>query len=394
MDRIPSGWRLVRLGDVANFQQGGTPPKRRADYWNGQIPFVTGADLSERRVSRENARSFLTVEGLQSGNTAICEPGALLLATRTRVGLVGTASETLGASQDITVLGVNNLADSSFIYRTLVSQSSLLQRRSRGTTIQGVTREDVASLAIILPPLSEQRAIAAVLDSIDEAIERTESVIATTERLRDALLHELLTRGVPGWHTEWKEVPGIGTIPADWEVARLGDVATLQRGEDLPVQDRKKGTVPVYGSNGILDTHSRTLHSGPGVITGRSGSIGEVHFSGGPYWPLNTTLYVRDFHGNCERFIYYLLSQLRLERFAASTGVPSLNRNFVHPVLAAVPPLQEQRAITRILDGTQSAIETARIMRDAVKSLKTSTTVAMLSGRVRTSYRPRKDFGK
>ena len=64
-----------------------------------------------------------------------------------------------------------------------------------------------------------------MLDSIDEAIERTEAVIAATERLRDALLHELLTRGVPGWHTEWKEVPGIGTIPADWEVVRLGDVA-------------------------------------------------------------------------------------------------------------------------------------------------------------------------
>ena len=65
-----------------------------------------------------------------------------------------------------------------------------------------------------LPRLKKQRAIAAVLDSIDEAIERTEAVIAATERLRDALLHELLTRGVPGWHSEWKEAPGLGTIPA------------------------------------------------------------------------------------------------------------------------------------------------------------------------------------
>ena len=62
-----------------------------------------------------------------------------------------------------------------------------------------------------------------VLDSIDDAIERTEAVIAATERLRDALLHELLTRGVPGWHSEWKEAPGLGTIPACWEVVRLGD---------------------------------------------------------------------------------------------------------------------------------------------------------------------------
>ena len=67
-----------------------------------------------------------------------------------------------------------------------------------------------------------------MLDSIDEAIERTEEVIAATERLRDALLHDLLTRGLPGRHTEWKEVRGLGTIPACWDVVRLGDVAIVQ----------------------------------------------------------------------------------------------------------------------------------------------------------------------
>ena len=64
-----------------------------------------------------------------------------------------------------------------------------------------------------------------MLDSIDDAIEGAEAVIASTESLRDALLHDLLTRGLPGQHTEWRDVPGLGTIPADWEVVRLGDVA-------------------------------------------------------------------------------------------------------------------------------------------------------------------------
>ena len=105
-----------------------------------------------------------------------------------------------------------------------------MQRRQRGTTIQGVTREDVTSLSILLPPLPEQRAIVAVLDSIDVAIERIEAVIATTEQLRDSLLHELLTHGIPGWHTDWKDALGVGTIPACWEVVRLGDVAPMSQG--------------------------------------------------------------------------------------------------------------------------------------------------------------------
>ena len=107
------------------------------------------------------------------------------------------------------------------------------------------------NLPILLPPLAEQRAIAAVLDAIDEAIERTEAVVAATERLRDALLHELLTRGVPGWHTAWKEAPGIGTIPASWEVVRLGEVRSLS----LAVLDEP-------GPLGTFDPMERSLSGG------------------------------------------------------------------------------------------------------------------------------------
>ena len=108
---------------------------------------------------------------------------------------------------------------------------------------------------VILPPLPEQRAIADVLDSIDEAIERTEAVIAATETLRDSLLHELLTRGVPGWHTEWKDVPGIGTIPADWEVVRLGECVTHVGSGVTP-----RGGKSVYTTTGITFLRSQNVH--------------------------------------------------------------------------------------------------------------------------------------
>ena len=93
----------------------------------------------------------------------------------------------------------------------------------------GLTLDATRNIPLLLPPLPEQRSIAAVLDSIDEAIENTEGVIITTEQLRDALLHQLLTHGVPGWHTEWKDMPGLGTIPGDWDVVRLGELTEINR---------------------------------------------------------------------------------------------------------------------------------------------------------------------
>ena len=107
-------------------------------------------------------------------------------------------------------------------HRYLQGVTTRLQHQTTG--IRNLDYAGYLAFPLLLPPLPEQQAIAAVLDSIDEAIEGVEAVITATERLRDALLHELLTRGVPGWHTQWKDVPGIGTIPAGWEVVRLGEV--------------------------------------------------------------------------------------------------------------------------------------------------------------------------
>lgn len=130
----------------------------------------------------------------------------------------------------------------------------------------------------------------------------------------------------------------------------LEQVATLQRGFDLPVQAREPGGVPVFAANGVVGTHSVEKCEGPGVITGRSGSIGRVHFSAGSYWPLNTSLFVKDFHGNEPRYVYWLLRSIRLERYHEGTGVPTLNRNVVHKIPVPCPPLPEQRRIAAILD--------------------------------------------
>ena len=99
-----------------------------------------------------------------------------------------------------------------------------------------INAAEYGSLPILLPPLAEQRRIAAVLDAIDDAIERSEAVIAATEELRRSLLHELLSRGVPGWHSEWREVRGLGVVPACWEVVRLGEVADVRSGIGLPLE--------------------------------------------------------------------------------------------------------------------------------------------------------------
>jgi hypothetical protein len=136
-----------------------------------------------------------------------------------------------------------------------------------------------------------------------------------------------------------------------WQTKKLGDVATLQRGFDLPTQERIDGDIPLVTSSGITDTVDKSAVHGPGVATGRSGSIGKVFYIDQDFWPLNTVLYVKDFHGNDTRFIFYMLRMFDLNRFATGTGVPTLNRNFVHDEIVNVPPLPEQQRIVALLSA-------------------------------------------
>lgn len=147
--------------------------------------------------------------------------------------------------------------------------------------------------------------------------------------------------------------------PGSWETVELGNVATLQRGFDLPKRDRSKGDYPLISSSGAIDTHEEGPVEGPGVVTGRSGSIGSIFYVEQDFWPLNTVLFVKDFHGNDPRFVYYLLQSLDLERFAGGTGVPTLNRNIVHKERVLLPPLSEQRRLVVLLDAAFAGLATA-----------------------------------
>jgi type I restriction enzyme S subunit len=145
--------------------------------------------------------------------------------------------------------------------------------------------------------------------------------------------------------------------PQNWQPRELGAVVTLQRGRDLPVQLRKPGPYPVIGSNGIVGYHSQCAAKGPGVLVGRSGSVGTVTWVESDYWPLNTTLWVSDFHRNNPKFASYFLEYLDLRRYTAGVSVPTLNRNVVHPLRVTIPPLPEQRAIARALRAVREAKE-------------------------------------
>lgn len=142
-----------------------------------------------------------------------------------------------------------------------------------------------------------------------------------------------------------------------WRDSVLEDLAFFQRGYDITKKEQRPGPYPVVSSSGVKSFHAEYKSKGPGVVIGRKGTLGTVHYLGGDYWPHDTTLWVRDFKGNVPRFVFYFVHTLAFERFDVGGANPTLNRNHIHGLPIKIPALPDQQRIADILSAYDDLIE-------------------------------------
>jgi type I restriction enzyme S subunit len=232
-------------------------------------------------------------------------------------------------------------------FRYAFTMSDIYQGAGTRTTIANLSSGRLSALPIPLPPLEEQRRVAWVLSTIQGAQKASTDVTVALATARQSLFGVLFAKN-------------------DWPVVELGEVITLQRGHDLPSQVRQPGDVPVISSSGVTGFHSVAQARGPGVVIGRYGTLGQVHYVEGPYWPLNTTLYVRDFHGNEPRFVRFFLETIAYDAHNDKTSVPGVNRNDLHALRVSWPPQREQLRIADVLEAMGKRLDAEARASDAL----------------------------
>ena len=202
-DAVPDGWQRVSLGEVAEVNRSNWDPADGSSILYLDLTSISApGELSPARLIHAAGAPSRARRRVASGD---------ILVSTVRPNLRGfarvrEASDNLVASTGFAVVTPLETVDGSFAYHHVMTSqfADHLVGATTGQAYPAVRPNDVEAYQLLLPPLPEQRAIAAVLDSIDGAIEGAEAVIAATEHLRDALLHDLLTRGLPGQHTEWR----------------------------------------------------------------------------------------------------------------------------------------------------------------------------------------------
>lgn len=356
---------IKRLGEIASFQRGLTyskgdeaPLSSKCVLRSNNIDLESSSlDLSEIKYLRDD---FIIPKDrkLKANSIFICMSNG----SKQHVGKVAFIDKDMdyafGGFMGLIVPSSEVSAKYVFYACQSSAYRSFLSQVGNGIGIMNLRFSDLEKFEIPVPSLSEQQRIVDELDLLSGIIEKKNAQLHLLNELAKSIFQEMF--GDPIQNDK------------KWPLLRVIDIVKMQRGYDLPIQDRDvSGSIPVYGSNGVISMHSLSKVE-QGVITGRSGTLGNVYCSKTPFWPLNTTLFSVDCHGNNIVYLKYLLLNFHLERYSAGAGVPTLNRNEFHSEMVIDVPVKIQEEFAMKVEALEEQSKLIHFSLDVAKDLLVS----------------------
>ncbi len=400
---VPEGWNIYSLDELGQVVGGGTPESNNTDYWGGDIYWATPKEitkLSSRYINK--TERTITQDGLDRSSAKLHPIGTILLTSRASVGYPAINTIPMATNQGFQSLRPNNKLDTEYGYQCLLNSRNKLEKLSAGSTFLEISSKEVKKFKVVIPPLPEQKKIAAILTSVDTVIEKTQAQIDKLKDLKTGMMQELLTKGIG--HIEFKDSP-VGRIPVEWEVKTIGDLANVKRGASpRPIKDKKwwGGNVgwirisDVTASSKYLNKTTQYLSS-EGVSKSIQIPKGEVILSicatiGRPII-INVDACIHDgfvwfdkLNGSIDReYWYYFLASkesfLSAQRQSGTQG--NLNTTIVSELICPLPPTSEQKKIASILSSIDKNVEEMQHKLLQTKSIKKALMQDLLTGKVR-----------
>jgi type I restriction enzyme S subunit len=336
----PRGWRWTPLTEVARLETGHTPSRKHPEYWGGDIPWIGIRDATENHGrTLDDTKQHTNDLGIANSSARLLPAHTVCLSRTASVGYVVVTGRPMATSQDFVNWVCSDQIDYNFLKYVLLSEHDSFLTFASGTTHQTIYFPEVKAFHVCLPPVEVQNKIVAVLSAYDGLIENNNRRIKVLKEMAQRIYREwFVDFRFPGYENVPLVDSELGPIPEKWEVGVLDDLVVLQRGFDLPKSERKDGIVPIIAATGRNGTHNEARVLGPGVVTGRSGSLGSVEYVVESFWPLNTTLWAKEYRRATPEYAYFLLRQLDLAGFNSGAAVPTLNRNDIRGLPQALPP--------------------------------------------------------
>jgi len=367
--RIPVDWDVVKLGDLFTFKNGKRPPVLN----EGEIP-IYGA----------NGKMGLTSNYLKTKDKALI------------FGRVGSSGE-VHLSKGCVWVSDNAIYTESYDSKRVnvhfmfyLIKFKDLKRFATKTTHPIITQTFINNFKVPLPPLEEQKRISEILQDVDGAIEKVNKEIGVTEKLKRGLMQRLLMEGIN--HTEFKD-SHFGRIPVDWDVVNLEDVVEIHDNKRIPLSEKErikmKGDYPYCGANGIIDYINDYIFNGEFVLLAEDGgdysSFGSsAYIMNGKFWVNNHAHVIEALPSKItNRFLLHILIYLDLTHYVVGSTRKKLNQGIMRKIKIPLPPLEEQKRISEILQDVDRRLELLTERKVKLENIKRGLMNDLLTGKRR-----------
>ena len=379
-------WEIARLGDISkNIQTGPFGSQlHQSDYSECGIPVVMPKDLVGGKISGESiARVDKThVERLCRHKI---EVGDILYSRRGDVGRCAHVTKKeegwLCGTGCLRVTVDSEKADSRFVFFQLQHPDTVgwVEKHAVGATMLNLNTTILSSVPIRLPALEIQKRIADILSAYDDLIENNQKQIKLLEEATQRLYKEwFVNLRFPG-HENTKIVDG---VPEGWSRTNINEILTFHRGYDLTRNEMKAGRYPVVGSTTVIGYHNEFKIKGPGIVTGRSGSLGKYQFIWDNFWPHNTSLYISDYKDHNIFFVYSLLQTVDFASLNNGGAIPTLNRNVLSNIEVIEPTDELQEMFAKIAEPQYQKIKNLEKQNNQLKMARDALLPKLMSGEV------------
>ncbi|GAB4270534.1 restriction endonuclease subunit S [Thermincola ferriacetica] len=393
-------WGIKKLNELGKIVNGSTPERNNPEFWkNGTIPWATPTDITDckgRVINKTKER--ITIKGLKSCSTKLLPVGSILLTSRATIGEMKINSIEMCTNQGFKNIVVNDENHNWFVFYLLGFNKNKLNALGNGSTFKEVSKKDIGNLEFWIPLVKiEQSKIAEILTTIDDAVEKTEKIIAKYKHIKQGLMQDLLTKGIDEHGNirsesthKFKDSP-LGRIPVEWEVKSCSSLIKLTSGKPKTrkqLENEKEFLYPVYGGNGVTGYSQMPLVNFPTLIIGRVGEYcGNTLFVDKPCWVTDNALYIYECDNNFNlKFYNYYFNYIGLGNFSSKTGQPLITQSIIKEIQVAIPSIYEQERITQIIEATEKVINEEIRYFNKLNSVKQGLMNDLLTGKVRVMH--------
>lgn len=343
---LPPGWQQVALGEVCDVVMGQSPPSETYNTTGYGLPFLQGkaefSDLSPRP------------EKYCSSPNKVARQGSVLMSVRAPVGDVNIADQDYAIGRGLAALRLTN-GSTDFLFYALLRNKARIAALGSGTTFQSINRATIDTFTLLLPPLTEQHAIARALNAVQDAIQTRRREREVERERKVALMQHLFTKGTRGEPTKQTE---IGEMPESWDIAQLGAVSECLDYRRIPVnaaeREGRLGPVPYYGASGLAGWIDVPLFDENLLLVAEDGEnlvsrkLPIAYSIAGPSW-VNNHAHVLRLTGANQRFVEYYLNQAPLSPYLSDGTRPKLNQAQLKTIAIPLPHTDEQDEIGDLL---------------------------------------------